>query len=102
MDQLNLLSQTSSLLLIIIICLCFVIFGVSYSKKYQGLNNYLLANRNVGVFSLTTSLVASALGAWILFGPASAATWGGLGAVIGYALGTAFPLFALIYLGESI
>jgi len=45
-------------------------------------------------------LVASALGAWILFGPASAATWGGLGAVIGYALGTAFPLFALIYLGE--
>ena len=101
MDQLNLLSQSSSLLLIIIICLCFVIFGVLYSKKYQGLNNYLLANRSIGVFSLTTSLVASALGAWILFGPASAATWGGLGAVIGYALGTAFPLFVLIYLGEK-
>jgi hypothetical protein len=27
-----------------------------------------------------------------LFGPASAATWGGIGAVIGYALGTAFPM----------
>ena len=26
------------------------------------------------------------MGAWILFGPASAATWGGFGAVIGYAL----------------
>ena len=101
MDQLNILSQSSSLVLIIIICLFFVIFGVSYSKKYQGLNNYLLANRSIGVFSLTTSLVASALGAWILFGPASAATWGGIGAVIGYALGTAFPLFILIYLGEK-
>ena len=100
MDQLNILSQSTSLALIIIICLCFVIFGVSYSKKYQGLNNYLLANRSVGVFSLTTSLVASALGAWILFGPSSAATWGGIGAVIGYALGTAFPLFILIYLGK--
>ena len=100
MDQLNILSQNTSLALIAIICLCFVIFGVSYSKKYQGLNNYLLANRSVGVFSLTTSLVASALGAWILFGPASAATWGGIGAVIGYALGTAFPLFILIYLGK--
>ena len=100
MDQLNILSQSTSLALITIICLCFVIFGVSYSKKYQGLNNYLLANRSVGVFSLTTSLVASALGAWILFGPASAATWGGIGAVIGYALGTAFPLFILIYLGK--
>ena len=86
MDHLNIISQNSSLTLIIIISLGFVIFGVSYSKKYQGLNNYLLANRSVGVFSLTTSLVASALGAWILFGPASAATWGGIGAVIGYAL----------------
>ena len=102
MDQLNLLSQTSSLLLIIIICLCFVIFGVSYSKKYQGLNNYLLANRSVGVFSLTTSLVASALGAWILFGPASAATWGGIGAVIGYALGTAAPMLFLLNFGPKI
>jgi len=100
MGQLNIISQNLSLALIIIISLGFMIFGILYSKKYQGLNNYLVANRSVGAFSLTTSLVASALGAWILFGPASAATWGGMGAVIGYALGTAFPLFALIYLGE--
>ena len=102
MDQLNLLSQSSSLLLIIIICLCFVIFGVSYSKKYQGLNNYLLANRSIGAFSLTTSLVASALGAWILFGPASAATWGGLGAVIGYALGNSISFICLNLFGRKI
>ena len=93
--------QTTSLTLIIIISLVFVIFGILYSKKHQGLENYLVANRSVGVFSLTTSLVASALGAWILFGPASAATWGGIGAVIGYALGTAFPLFILVFLGEK-
>ena len=101
MGQLNIISSTSSLTLIIIISFVFVIFGVLYSKKYQGLENYLVANRSIGVFSLTTSLVASALGAWILFGPASAATWGGIGAVIGYALGTAFPLFILIFLGEK-
>ena len=76
--------------------------GLIYSKKYQGINNYLTANRNIGFFSLTTSLVASALGAWILFGPASAATWGGIGAVIGYALGTAFPMIFLISLGKKI
>ena len=76
--------------------------GVIYSKKYQGLNNYLTANRNIGLFSLTTSLSASALGAWILFGPASAATWGGIGSIIGYSLGTAFPMFFLIYLGKKI
>jgi len=55
--------------------------------------------RKIGTLSLTSSLVASALGAWILFGPSSAATWGGIGSVIGYSLGTAFPMIALIYLG---
>ena len=101
MDQINIINQNLTLVLLIIICLSFVIFGIHYSKKFQGLNNYLVANRNVGTLSLTTSLVASALGTWILFGPASAATWGGIGAVIGYSLGTAFPLFILIYLGKK-
>jgi len=101
MGQLNIISSNSSLILIIVVSLTFVVLGVLNSKKNQSLNNYLVANRNVKVFSLTTSLVASALGAWILFGPASAATWGGIGAVIGYALGTAFPLFILIFLGKK-
>ena len=98
----NFLSQSTSLTLVIIISLIFTFLGLVYSKKYQGLSNYLTANRNLDYFSLSTSLVASALGAWILFGPASAATWGGIGAVVGYALGTAFPMIFLIYLGEKI
>ena len=96
------LDQSNSLVLIIAISLLFAFLGINHTKKFKGLNNYLTANRNIGVFSLTTSLTASALGAWILFGPASAATWGGIGAVIGYSLGTAFPLFFLIYLGKKI
>ena len=96
------LDQSTSLVLIIAISLLFAYLGINHTKKFKGLNNYLTANRNIGVFSLTTSLTASALGAWILFGPASAASWGGIGAVIGYSLGTAFPLFFLIYLGKKI
>ena len=101
MQSLNILDQTSSILLTFFLCLLFVVTGIFYSKKYKGLNNYLVANRNIETFSLTTSLVSSALGAWILFGPASAATWGGVGAVIGYAIGAAFPLYILIYLGQK-
>ena len=101
MDKINFISQSTSLTLVIVISLLFTFLGLVYSKKYQGIDNYLTANRSIGFFSLSTSLVASALGAWILFGPASAATWGGIGAVIGYALGTAFPLFILIYLGKK-
>ena len=102
MDKTYFISQSTSLSLVIIISLLFAILGLYHSKKFKGINNYLTANRNIGLFSLTTSLVASALGAWILFGPASAATWGGIGAVIGYALGTAFPMIFLIYLGKKI
>ena len=102
MEKSYLISQLSSLTLVIVISLIFLILGIYHSKKYQGLNNYLTANRNIGLFSLTTSLTASALGAWILFGPASASTWGGIGAIIGYSLGTAFPMFFLIYLGKKI
>ena len=102
MQSLNLLTQQAAITLILSLSFLFIFLGIFYSNKYKGINNYLVANRSIGTFSLTTSLVASALGAWILFGPASAATWGGIGAVIGYALGTAFPLFILIYLGEKL
>ena len=102
MDKTYLISQSTSLTIVIVISLIFAFLGLYHSNKYQGLKNYLTANRNIGLFSLTTSLTASALGAWILFGPASAATWGGIGAVIGYALGTAFPMIFLIYLGKKI
>ena len=102
MNNISLINQTTSLTLIIIISLIFTIVGIIHSKKHKGLNNYLTANRSVGLFTLSTSLVASALGAWILFGPASAATWGGIGAVVGYSLGTAFPMIFLIFLGKKI
>ena len=102
MDKINYLSQSTSLTIVVVISLIFTLIGLTYSKKYQGINNYLTANRNIGFFSLSASLVASALGAWVLFGPASAATWGGIGAVIGYALGTAFPMIFLIPLGKKI
>src|SRR3546814_16071414 len=46
------------------------------------------------------TLLASTLGAWILFSPAQAATWGGLAAVIGYAIGALSPRFLMIPLGR--
>ena len=65
-------------------------------------SDYIVGERKEDKFSLISSLVASALGAWILFGPASAAVWGGIGAVIGYALGTAAPMLLLYNFGPKI
>ena len=102
MEQLYFINQNTALILVLLTSLFFAAIGIFYSKKYRGYSNYLTAGRKIGTLSLTTSLVASALGAWILFGPSSAATWGGIGSVIGYSLGTAFPMIALIYLGKKI
>ena len=92
----------SALLFVIFISLTFLFIGTYFSNKILDLNNYLVSNRNVGFFKLTGTLVASSLGSWILFGPPTAAIDGGLGAIIGYALGTAFTMILLIFFGRKI
>jgi len=96
------LSIQLSLTVTIIIGLFFIGLGYLNSKKNIDNRNYIIGNRDENTFSLTTSLTASALGAWILFGPASAATWGGFGAAIGYALGAATPMLLLYKFGPKI
>ena len=96
------LSIQSSLAVIIVVGLFFIGLGYLNSKKNIDNRDYIIGNRDENTFSLTTSLAASALGAWILFGPASAATWGGFGSVIGYALGASTPMLLLYNFGPKI
>ena len=96
------LSSQTTLSVTILIGLFFIGLGYLNSKKISNNKNYIVGDRDEDTFSLTASLTASALGAWILFGPASAATWGGIGAVIGYSLGTAAPMLFLYNFGPKI
>ena len=96
------LSIETSLIVTIIVGIFFIILGYINSKRNIDNSSHIVGSRDEGIFSLTTSLAASALGAWILFGPASAATWGGIGAVIGYAIGAAAPMIFLVNFGPKI
>ncbi len=97
------LSIQTTLIVTLIVGVFFVALGYINSRKIPDNNkSHIVGDRNEGIFALTTSLSASALGAWILFGPASAATWGGIGAVLGYALGTAAPMLFLLNFGPKI
>jgi Na+/proline symporter len=96
------LSIQISLTVTVLVGLFFIGLGYLNSKKILTNKKYIVGDRDENTFSLTASLTASALGAWILFGPASAATWGGIGAVIGYALGTAAPMLFLYNFGPKI
>ena len=84
------------------ICLFFVIFGLVFSKNEKSISSYLNAGRSIRSKSLTASIVASCFGVWILIGPSEAATWGGIGAVVGYALGQACPYLAMNILGKRL
>ncbi len=96
------LSTQTTLIITLGVGTFFIALGYINLKKVSDNKSYIIGDRNENIFSLTTSLSASALGAWILFGPASAATWGGIGAVIGYALGTAAPMLFLLNFGPKI
>ncbi len=96
------LSTQTTLIITLVVGTFFIALGYINLKKNSDNKSHIIGDRNESILSLTTSLSASALGAWILFGPASAATWGGIGAVIGYALGTAAPMLFLLNFGPKI
>ena len=77
-------------------------FGYYVSRGKISQSAFLVSDRNVNVFGLTFSLTASCFGIWILIGPAEASTWGGVGAVIGYAAGQSFVFLYFSKIGEKI
>jgi len=68
-------------------------------RESRDLDSYLVARGRYGAGTGAASLLASAFGAWLLFSPAEAATWGGGVALLGYGLGSAAPRLAMIPLG---
>jgi SSS family solute:Na+ symporter len=84
------------------VCLGFMSYGYYVSRGKISESAFLVSDRNVNSLSLTFSLTASCFGIWILIGPAEASTWGGVGAVIGYAAGQSFVFLYFSKIGEKI
>lgn len=95
------LSTQATLAWLVFFAAVFAIAGMAYSRRFRGnLEEYIVARNSQGTLASIMTLLASSLGAWILFSPAQAATWGGLTAVIGYAIGAMSPRIAMIPLGK--
>lgn len=88
----------------IAVLLAATLLGVWYARgRVESLEAYVSANDTAAAPALTASLAASALGTWILFSPAEAAvSFGGIPAVLGYALGMALPLAVFAPFGVRI
>ena len=78
----------------------FLVAGVLSVRRHRmNIEQYLVARNSASAPVATATLVASVLGAWILFSPAEAGTWAGIAALIGYGIGQAAPLAAFVLLG---
>lgn len=88
---------------LLLVSLGFAAAGIAYSRRFtDNLEDYITARSSMGASVTAVTLVASGMGAWILFSPAEAATWGGMPAILGYALGAAAPLLVFIPLGRRL
>lgn len=95
------MSSASAQIWLLAFSAVFAIAGIAYARRERGdLEDYIVARNSQGSVATILTLLASSLGAWILFSPVQAATWGGLGAVMGYALGAMSPRLVMIPLGR--
>ena len=67
------------ILLVILTTVIFAVVGVLYTRgKKFSIEDYLTARNSLGFWALASSLVASAMGSWILFSPPEVGVRAGL------------------------
>jgi Na+/proline symporter len=92
--------ETAALFTAITTMFVFSAIGVAYARRRRiTVESYISARGSIGGSAAMATITASMMGAWILFGPAEAATWAGLIAIIGYAVGQALPILAFVVIG---
>ncbi len=97
------LDTTATVLWLCLFAAVFAIPGLLYARRRQDkLEDFVVARNSQNSTATMLTLLATTMGTWILFGPAQAATWGGVGAITGYALGAMAPRLIMIPLGSRI
>jgi len=84
----------------------FTLLGVLYvyrtKQHYATMDAYLTARGTLGTYLSAATIFASIMGAWILFAPAEAGTWGGITAITGYALAQGLSIMIFAHLGPRL
>jgi SSS family solute:Na+ symporter len=96
-------SSTVALGATVVTLAVFAAIGIYYSRGDGSVESFISARGSVGGYRMGATVLASSMGAWILFSPAEAgAAFGGITAVAGYAAGSALALLAYVKLGPRI
>ena len=94
------LSPLIAIIITLVTAAVFLLLGIWYVRgKSISIEDYIVSRNTAGTGLAIATLVASGLGAWILFSPAETGTWAGIAGLIGYGIGSAAPLVAYVLLG---
>lgn len=94
----------SALVVTIATTAVFTLLGLFYvSRQPQDLERYTTSRNSANTRAMVATMVASGMGAWILFAPPEAASvMGGLSALVGYALASALAVALFAVLGPRL
>ena len=91
---------TIAVVITVLTSVVFLALGLWYvGRRRISVEDFIVSRGAAGTGLATATLVASALGAWILASPAETGVLSGISALVGYGLGSAAPLLAFIVLG---
>jgi Na+/proline symporter len=81
----------------------FALLGLLYaSKRTINVEDFLVSRDRLGWGMAMATIVASAMGVWILFSPPQVGATSGVAGILGYCLGSAAPIFLFTKLGPRI
>jgi Na+/proline symporter len=99
-------TAATTLAVTVVTLVTFTALGLWYVRRRGGVRSaeeFVSARNSAGTGATTATLVASVMGVWILLAPVEAgAAFGGVSAVLGYAVGEAIPMLAYARLGPRI
>jgi Na+/proline symporter len=90
----------TAIAVILITAASFTLLGLlQASRRTISLEDYLVSRNRVGTGMALATIVASAMGAWILFSPPEVGATSGLAGIVGYCIGQATPAALFAFMG---
>lgn len=90
----------TAIAVILITAASFTLLGLLQASRHTiSLEDYLVSRNRVGTGMALATIVASAMGAWILFSPPEVGATSGLAGIVGYCIGQATPAALFAFMG---
>ncbi|MEB3291314.1 MAG: Na+/proline symporter [Leptolyngbya sp.] len=90
----------TAIAVILITVASFTLLGLLQASRHTiSLEDYLVSRNRVGTGMALATIVASAMGAWILFSPPEVGATSGMAGIVGYCIGQATPAALFAFMG---